>query len=114
MSAPKVPATHSSPGLKGHFLPNTTGGCWPLPLPADADQTGLCSPSRTTILYSPAATGYHSSTFTSAGREAPLSAAQTLSNQNRLVVTGLRDPLGRQLRGQAGGRPVQPVAQPEV
>lgn len=48
---------HSSPGCplprpQDNFLTNTTGGCWPLPLPLNVNQMGLCSSSRATILYS--------------------------------------------------------------
>lgn len=33
---PVPPLAAPSLGLKGHFWPNTIGGCWPLPLPANA------------------------------------------------------------------------------
>lgn len=71
---------YSSPGLKGHFLPNTVGGRRPLPALLMPTRWA-CSPTRTTILYSPVATSQLASSMpTSEGREAPLTPALTLSS----------------------------------
>lgn len=80
---------HSYPGLQGHFLPNTVGGCWPPPPPTPLMLTRrACSLSRTTILYFPVATSYlASSVSTSVGREAPLTPAQTLSSQDHFLLS---------------------------
>lgn len=93
---------HSFPGLKGYFLLDTTGGCWPLPLPANADQIGPCPPSGNHPILPWGHQLPGPSMSTGAGREVPLTAAQTLSNQNGLLPAGLRVPLRK--AGEGTGR----------